>query len=200
MIDVIILGIDIHGIELAGRLDVVGGYNTLGFISTGEQELDSYGGYPILGGPDALKKYPAAFQLPLHVWKREEEFGKDRWISFIDPLAVVAPGAELGYGCIVFQNCFIGANAKLGDGVFMLGGSAVNHDCHIGERVIMATNASLAGCVKVGARTYIGQAATVRQYLNIGSDCLVGMGAVVIKDVPDGATVVGNPAKIYQKV
>jgi serine acetyltransferase len=32
--------------------------------------------------------------------------------------------------------------------------------------------------------------------ISIGSNVIIGAGAVINKDVPDGATVVGNPGKI----
>ena len=32
----------------------------------------------------------------------------------------------------------------------------------------------------------------------IGEWCTIGAGAVIIKDIPDGATVVGNPGKIIK--
>jgi serine acetyltransferase len=34
--------------------------------------------------------------------------------------------------------------------------------------------------------------------INIGDDCFIGLGAVVLKDVPSGAVMVGNPAKILR--
>ena len=48
--------------------------------------------------------------------------------------------------------------------------------------------------VKRGAS--IGSNATILPGLTIGEDSLVGAGAVVTKDVPDRATVVGNPARV----
>jgi len=47
----------------------------------------------------------------------------------------------------------------------------------------------------VGAGSYVGARAVIRQQLRVGAGALVGMGAVVVRDVPDGATVVGNPAR-----
>ena len=36
--------------------------------------------------------------------------------------------------------------------------------------------------------------ATIRNRLKIGDNATVGMGAVVLKDVPENTTVIGNPA------
>jgi maltose O-acetyltransferase len=49
--------------------------------------------------------------------------------------------------------------------------------------------------VTVGARTLIGLGAVVLPGIVIGSDCIIGAGSVVVRDVPDGATVYGNPAR-----
>ena len=48
----------------------------------------------------------------------------------------------------------------------------------------------------VGRRASIGSNATILCGISIGDNAMVGMGSVVTKDVPAGATVVGNPAKI----
>lgn len=37
--------------------------------------------------------------------------------------------------------------------------------------------------------------ARVEQYITIGKNCMIGAGSVVLRDVPDGATVVGVPGK-----
>ena len=44
-------------------------------------------------------------------------------------------------------------------------------------------------------RASIGSGATILGGLTIGADSTVGAGAVVTRDVPPGATVVGNPAR-----
>ena len=48
----------------------------------------------------------------------------------------------------------------------------------------------------VGRRASIGSNATILCGISIGDNAMVGMGSVVTKDVPAGATVVGNPAQI----
>ena len=47
----------------------------------------------------------------------------------------------------------------------------------------------------VAEGTLIGVGAVIRQGIAIGLNATVGAGAVVIKDVADGQTVLGNPAR-----
>lgn len=200
MDDLIILGLDIHAIEVIDIINMTGRYNVLGIIderAAGAERLQEYMGCPVLGGPDAIARYPNAYRTPMHGWKERSD--RRNWVSIISPTSFVASSAKLGAGCIVYPNCFIGANAILGDGVFMLSGSVVNHDCKIGDGVVITTGVALAGCVTVKAGAYLGQACTVKQYLTIGEKCYIGMGGVVTRDVPDGVTVVGCPARPYIK-
>lgn len=46
----------------------------------------------------------------------------------------------------------------------------------------------------IGNNVYIASNATVIGNVHIGNNAVVGAGAVVVKDVPDNAVVVGNPA------
>jgi acetyltransferase-like isoleucine patch superfamily enzyme len=41
--------------------------------------------------------------------------------------------------------------------------------------------------------------ALIKNKVRIGNDVTVGMGAVVLKDIPDGETWAGNPAKRLEK-
>ena len=57
----------------------------------------------------------------------------------------------------------------------------------------------MAGNVRVGEGTHVGLGAAVRQGVTIGKWCVIGAGTVVINDVPDGAMVVGNPARLINR-
>ncbi len=105
-------------------------------------------------------------------------------------------------------------HVRIGDGVrihtqaFIPEFSVLEAGCWIGPNVVL-TNAkypaspgaksSLHGpVVRAGAR--IGANATVLPGVEIGANAVVGAGAVVVRNVPPGAVVVGNPARIINHV
>ena len=50
--------------------------------------------------------------------------------------------------------------------------------------------------VTIGANVWNGAGALILPGVTIGDDALVGAGSVVTRDVPAGATVFGNPARV----
>lgn len=109
--------------------------------------------------------------------------------------AVVSPSATVACGSVVMPAAVVNAGAEIGRAVIVNTGAIVEHDCVLEEAVHISPGAVLAGGVRVGRRTWIGAGATVIQGVTLGQDVVVGAGAAVIRDVPDGATVVGVPAR-----
>lgn len=133
-----------------------------------------------LGRAQGLERARAAgFELPVVVHAR----------------AVVAPSAALGAGTVVMAGAVINPDARVGLGVIVNTGAVVEHDNRVGDYVLLGPNVSLGGTVAVGARTLVGVGATVLPNLHVGADVRVGGGAVVTRDVADGLTVVGVPAR-----
>ena len=67
--------------------------------------------------------------------------------------------------------------------------------CTLGDFVTVGPNATICGDVTIGDDVMIGAGAVIRNLLTIGDGAVIGAGAVVVKDVPPGVTVVGNPAR-----
>jgi sugar O-acyltransferase (sialic acid O-acetyltransferase NeuD family) len=115
--------------------------------------------------------------------------------TLVHPSAIVSASSVLGRGTVVFPLAVINAAARVGEGVIVNSGAIIEHDCVVGDGAHVAPGSVLTGGVHVGARTTVGAGATVLPGIRIGSDAIVGAGAVVTRDVPDHATVAGNPAK-----
>ena len=54
------------------------------------------------------------------------------------------------------------------------------------------------GCIEVGNNCYLGAGCTILGPVKIGDNVTIGAGAVVTRDIPDGCTVTGVPAKIIK--
>ncbi len=118
------------------------------------------------------------------------------YATAIHPKAIVSLSAEIGNGTVVMQGTVIQSDARIGRHCIINTASSVDHECQIGDFVHVSPHATLCGNVHVGEGSWIGAGAIVIPGIKIGKWCTVGAGAVVIKDIPDGAIVVGNPARI----
>jgi sugar O-acyltransferase (sialic acid O-acetyltransferase NeuD family) len=105
----------------------------------------------------------------------------------------------IGEGALVSPFVTFTSNVQVGRCFHANINSYVEHDSVIGDFVTFGPGVHCNGNVRIGDLTYIGAGAMIRQGLTIGAGAVVGMGAVVTKDVPEGVTVVGNPARILEK-
>lgn len=105
----------------------------------------------------------------------------------------------LGTGIVCHEGTVLQPGVEIGDDAAINANVVVSHECRIGAHVFLAPGGVLAGIVEVGEGAMIGVHATVLPRLTIGAWATVGGGAVVIDDVPPGATVAGNPARILRR-
>ncbi|OQY85468.1 MAG: transferase [Chloroflexi bacterium UTCFX4] len=120
----------------------------------------------------------------------------------------IGNNVSIGSHTIVEHHVKIGDNARLHSNVFVPEFSVLEENCWLGPNVVV-TNArypqsknvkeNLRGAhIKRGAK--IGANATLLPGVVIGENALVGAGAVVTRDVPDGAVVIGNPARVIKSI
>ena len=131
------------------------------------------------------------------------------------------------YGCEIGDNCVIGAfveirkqvkigkNVKIQAFAFIPEGVTIEDGVFVGPHVCFTNDkypravdengkplpandrGPVPTLVKKGAS--VGANATILCGITIGKGSLVGAGAVVTHDVPAGATIAGNPARILKK-
>ena len=116
-------------------------------------------------------------------------------VSLVHPAAAVSNFAQIGEGSVIFAGAVVNVDAVLSAAVIVNTGATIDHDCRLADGAHIAPGAHLSGDVHVGASSWVGVGACVKQGVHIGSGVMVGAGAVVVSNIPDGVTVVGNPAR-----
>jgi UDP-2-acetamido-3-amino-2,3-dideoxy-glucuronate N-acetyltransferase len=143
--------------------------------------------------------------------------------AVVDSPCEIGVGTRIWHFSHVMQNCRIGERANIGQNVVISPGCTIGSNCKIQNNVSIYTGVVLEDDVFCGPsmvftnvtnpRAFverkseykttlvrrgasIGANATIVCGVTLGRYCFVGAGAVVTRDVPDYATVYGNPARV----
>lgn len=122
---------------------------------------------------------------------------------------VILKGAKIGIDCNINAHCLIEGGAVIGNRVTIKSGNYIWDGITLEDDVFLGPNVTLTNdkqpksknkAFKLEKTTIckgasIGGGAVILPGLRIGAGATVGAGAVVTKDVPNGATVIGNPAR-----
>jgi len=200
----LIAGAGGHGRVVADAALATGKYSSLAFLDDRKSNLVTSEGWAILGPLADLANFSSGFEafapgignaaLRLELLRRARTLGF-HCTSIIHPGAQVSKYSSIAEGSVVFAGGCINVGARIGAACIVNTGATVDHDCVLAEGVHICPGAHLAGNVEIGPRTWFGIGAVAREGIRIGADVTVGAGAVVVQDVPDKATVAGNPAR-----
>ena len=123
--------------------------------------------------------------------------------SKIGTFVEIQKGAKIGRRCKISSHTFICEGVTIEDEVFIGHGVTFTNDLFpkaTNPDGSLQTGADWV-CVKTLVRrgAAIGSGTTLLCGITIGERAIVGAGSVVTKDVPDGAIVAGNPARILRR-
>ncbi|MGE3961345.1 MAG: NeuD/PglB/VioB family sugar acetyltransferase [Dehalococcoidia bacterium] len=176
------------GIEVTGLLDDSGRADYLGI--------------PVLGAVvDWRRQHGAEFIVGMSDARQRVRLGEAMQAEgrvvrqVIHPTAWVSPFATLGVGVCVMHGAAVHPDAVLADFSILNALASVDHDCDIGRGVTLGPGVVFPGGVRVGEYAAIGAGVVARPGVVIGAKAVVGAGAAVTKDIPEGETWAGNPAR-----
>lgn len=197
-----LLGASGHG-KVVADAAFASGWDVIEFFDDAWPQRQQNGPWSVVGGSVELLKRWQEFQgVIVSIGDCAVRMEKHRTLlaagapltTVVHPAAVVSRHAVLGLGTVVMAGGVVNIDAVVGQAGIINTGATVDHDCRLGDAVHICPGAHLSGHVQVGHGSWVGVGAAIKQGMVLGERVTVGAGAVVVQNVPDGCTVVGNPA------
>lgn len=103
-------------------------------------------------------------------------------------------GVFLNHGCVLLDVCpiHIGARTQIGPCVQILTAD------HPRDPAIRARGLEFGRAIRIGRDVWIGGGAILLPGITVGDEAIIGAGSVVTRDVAQGVTVAGNPARVIK--
>jgi serine O-acetyltransferase len=145
---------------------------------------------------EVLTCYPGLHAVVVHRWANACWRAGFKWLGrFVSHLGRGLTGIEIHPGATIGRRVFI----DHGFGVVIGETAIIGDDCTIYQGVTLGGTSLSKGAKRhptLGRGVIIGAGAQVLGGFIVGDGAKVGSNAVVVKEVPAGATAVGNPARV----
>jgi putative colanic acid biosynthesis acetyltransferase WcaB len=127
------------------------------------------------------------------------------WLLTAPYLAVYRLGVEWGLGIELRYRTKIGPRLRLyhGQALVVHEGTVIGAGCTLRQSTTIGNktlpDGSNGACPVIGDGVDVGANAVILGAIKVGDRVVIGAGSVVVKDVPTGAVVAGNPARIIRQ-
>lgn len=179
-------------------------FEVLGFLDDGDPDTDLLKSYGVehIGTVDHLAELPEDVGYVIAVGDPGVRRQIDERIEgrtspvLVHPRAVLGQrDIELGPGTIVCANSCLTTNIRTGRHVHVNLSCTIGHDCRLGDYVTLSPLVAVSGGVTIKDSAFVGTGVSVNPGVTIGRGSVIGTNAAVIRDVRDGWTMLGVPAR-----
>ncbi|QHQ60699.1 transferase [Anaerocolumna sedimenticola] len=184
-------------------------WNILGFVDKLYRSEDySIHGYHIIGNNEWLlgRNEPihavcaiGSSELRKKIIRTLENNKNIIFPNIISRHATISDDIVIGKGCIICAGSILTVDIQMGNYVTINLDCTVGHDTYLKDFVTLYPSVNVSGDVFIDEGTEVGTGTQIIQGKSIGSSSIIGAGAVVIRDIPDFCTAVGNPAKVIKQ-
>ncbi len=210
MKNAVIIGAGTQGQVYASYLKEAG-INIIGFI---DDNLDLEGqeviGIPVLGKykdlfTDEFKNKIQDVYCPIGVNSVRSEYlstlKKEGYgiPGFLHHTVSIAPDVTIGEAVYMLAGNIVMPHTTIGNYIMINMDSTIAHHVTLEDGVFMSSGVNIGALINVRENAYIGMGVTAMTGVKeIGKETLIGAGTVIIKDVPEYTTVVGNPGRVIK--
>lgn len=207
MKDIYIIGAGGFGREVAWLIERINAvnptWNIVGFIDDNENNWNTtVGTYQVVGGCEYLLEKSDVYAI-CAVGTAEtrkkivEKFANSsvEFATLIDPSVILSSTVKIGEGTIICAGTIATVDIEIGKHVIVNLDCTIGHDDIIHDFVTIYPSVNVSGNVEVGECTELGTGTQIIQGKQIVSNTIIGAGAVVVKNITESGTYVGNPTK-----
>lgn len=180
-------------------------FEIIGFLDDDVSKHDKLiAGYSVLGSVEKLNQFSdkniaivwgIAFPNVKRKLFEEYQHLKFDFPSFISKNAWISKQVTIGNGAIIYPGVSINYETIVDDFVVMNMNCAIGHNCSIGKFSSFSPGVNLGGNTTIGNFVEMGIGSATIQGISIADNAKIGGQAMVIKNISEGKTVVGIPAK-----
>lgn len=119
--------------------------------------------------------------------------------GFIHHTVSIAPDVNIGEAVYMLPGNIVMPHTNIGNYVMINMDSTIAHHVEIEDGVFISSGVNIGAMINIRKNAYFGMGVTAMTGVSeIGKETLIGAGTVIIRDVLEYTTVVGNPGRIIK--